>query len=145
MSTCKANLQKTGKILFCFTVLVGIVMFLWCFIRCPHNLSKLYGHTEINYKYVLYFLSAFALWVLLLACCCCLWRDSAVFLCWRRYHWNQEEDNATIEDSKNDNVSKISKEHCKRQSHTDIQNSHVISMTYINEGQLEESNVCSKM
>jgi ABC-type nickel/cobalt efflux system permease component RcnA len=145
MSTWKTNLQKAGKTLFCFTLLVGIVMFLWCFIRCPDNLSKLYGHTEVNYKYVLYFLSAFALWVLLLACCCCLWRDSAVFLWWHRYQRNHETDNISNKDSMKDNVNKKSKECCKSQAHEDIPNSNVTTMTYINEMQLEVTNVCSKV
>jgi len=143
MSIWKANLQTTGKILFCFTLLVGIIMFLWCFIRCPANLSKLYGHTEVNYKYVLYFLSAFALWVLLLTCSCCLWHDNAVFLCWHWYQRNHHQKHSlTTEGTKEDNVNKKNEEH-KREVHEDATNPHSITVTYRDERQLEESNVCS--
>jgi hypothetical protein len=68
-----------------------------------------------------------------------------MFLCWHRYRRNHEKDNTTTEDSKEDNVNKKRKEHCKRQAHEDTPNSNVITMTYINERQPEESNVCSKV
>jgi hypothetical protein len=137
MTTWKTNLQMTGKVLFGFTLLVGITLFVWCFIRCPANLSKLYGHTEVNYKYVLYFLSAFALWMLLLACCCCLWHDNAVSLCLNWYQRNhQQKDSSTTEDG-------IGNKNCKEHRETDtyegVPNTNVITISYIDERQLESN------
>lgn len=128
MSTWKNNLQKTGKILFCFTILVGIALFLWCFIRCPDNLSKLYGHTEVNYKYVMYFLSAFALWVLLLACSCCLWHDNAVFIWCNWYQRNHQQNDSPTEDNKKDKGN--CKEHHKTEKQEVSPNTTVITVTY---------------
>ena len=92
MNSCGNILRQTGKVFFFFTIFIGIILFIGCFIRCPLNLKKLYGAIEVNYKYVLYGLTGFASWILLLACGLCLWRKNELCL----WYYNN-----TVEHSEN--------------------------------------------
>jgi hypothetical protein len=66
-----------------------------------------------------------------------------VFICWDWYQRNhQQKDSPTTEDSRKDK--RISKDHCETEELEVLPNTNVITVTYIDERQLE-SNVHSKV
>lgn len=102
------NRQKdcTGTLklfVFGFTIISGIVLLTVCFIMCPLLLSKVREQSFVTY--VMYFMGAFLLWILLMALACCLWRINEVCLCCFRNQWNHEQkikDAEDTEDSEDD-------------------------------------------
>jgi len=89
-------------LVFGFTIISGIVLLTVCFIMCPILLSKV--REESFVMYLMYFMGAFLLWILLMAFACCLWRINEVCLCCFRNQWIHQQkmnDTEDIEDAEN--------------------------------------------
>jgi hypothetical protein len=96
---CKEMLRL---LVFGFTIISGIVLLTVCFIMCPILLSKV--REESFVMYLMYFMGAFLLWILLMAFACCLWRINEVCLCCFRNQWIHQQkmnDTEDIEDAEN--------------------------------------------
>ena len=80
MSMCNISLRLSGKVMFFCTLCIGITIIVLCFLNCPLLLQQLRNDLEFNYKYLLYALTAFSLWSVLLTLGFCLWRRNEVMM-----------------------------------------------------------------